>query len=86
MKLETQKYIQECRKCQLKKLIRVKTRQHIVFPDTPDITFDKVSMDETALNRKRIYSYILVYTHYIRFAYQIFSGGAVQASNLIGDN
>jgi len=85
MKLEIQKYILECRKYQLKKLIRVKTLQYIVLPDTPDTTFDKVSMDildGTALNRKRT----LVYTHYIRFAYQIFSGGAVQASNLIGDN
>jgi len=45
MKLEIQKYIQEYRNCQLKKLVRGKTRQLMVLTDTPGTTFDKVSMD-----------------------------------------
>jgi len=45
MKLEIQKYIQECRNCQLKKLTRTKTRQPIVLTNTPGTAFDKISMD-----------------------------------------
>jgi len=45
MKLEIQKYIQECRNCQLKKLTRTKTRQPMILTDTPGIAFDKISMD-----------------------------------------
>jgi hypothetical protein len=45
MKSEIQRYIQECRNCQLKKLVRVKTRQPKVLTDTPGTDFHKVSMD-----------------------------------------
>jgi len=45
MKLEIQKYIQECRNCQLKKLTRTKTRQPMILTDTPGAVFDKISMD-----------------------------------------
>ncbi|KAL6421421.1 hypothetical protein ACFW04_013882 [Cataglyphis niger] len=40
-----QSFIQNCRLCQLKKLVRVKTKQPMVLTDTPDSAFDKVSMD-----------------------------------------
>ncbi|GAB1865913.1 Gypsy retrotransposon integrase-like protein 1 [Camponotus japonicus] len=45
MKANIQSYIKNCRACQLKKLVRVKTRQPMVLTDTPDSAFDKVSMD-----------------------------------------
>ncbi|KAL6419073.1 hypothetical protein ACFW04_011595 [Cataglyphis niger] len=45
MKAEVQSFIQNCRPCQLKKLVRVKTKQPMVLTDTPDSAFDKVSMD-----------------------------------------
>ncbi|KAL6416428.1 hypothetical protein ACFW04_013485 [Cataglyphis niger] len=45
MKAEVQSFIQNCRPCQLKKLVRVKTKQPMVLADTPDSAFDKVSMD-----------------------------------------
>lgn len=45
MKKDVQNFIQKCRNCQLKKLVRVKTRQPMVLTDTPDAAFDKVSMD-----------------------------------------
>lgn len=45
MKADIQTHIQRCRNCQLKKLIRKKTRQPLVLTDTPDAEFNKVSMD-----------------------------------------
>ena len=45
MKTDVQKFIQNCRSCQLKKLVRVKTRQPMTLTDTPDTAFDKISMD-----------------------------------------
>ncbi|KAL6440856.1 hypothetical protein ACFW04_003346 [Cataglyphis niger] len=42
---EVQSFVQNCRPCQLKKLVRVKTKQPMVLTDTPDSAFDKVSMD-----------------------------------------
>jgi transposase InsO family protein len=45
MKNDIQAYIQRCRNCQLKKLVRRKTKQPMVLTDTPDAAFDKVSMD-----------------------------------------
>lgn len=42
---DVQKYVKACRECQLKKLIRLKTRQPMVLTDTPGTAFEKVSMD-----------------------------------------
>jgi len=44
MKPEIQKYIQECRNCQLKKLTRTKTKQPMVLTDTPGTAFHKISI------------------------------------------
>ncbi|CAD6236937.1 GSCOCG00012487001-RA-CDS [Cotesia congregata] len=38
-------YIQKCLDCQLKKLVRVKTKQPMVITDTPDAGFDKIGLD-----------------------------------------
>ena len=45
MKLDIQKYIQVCLQCQLKKLVRVKTKNPMVITDTPGVAFEKISMD-----------------------------------------
>lgn len=45
MKHEIQEFIQHCRGCQLKKLVRIKTKQPMVLTDTPGAAFDKISMD-----------------------------------------
>ena len=45
MKVDIQKYIQGCLKCQLKKLIRVKTKNPMVITDMLTITLEKISMD-----------------------------------------
>lgn len=45
MKENVQTHIQNCRNCQLKKLIRKKTKQPMVLTDTPGSAFDKISMD-----------------------------------------
>lgn len=45
MKTQIQEYIAKCRNCQLKKLVRVKTKQPMVITDTPGRAFDKISMD-----------------------------------------
>ena len=45
MKVDIQKYIQGCLQCQLKKLIRFKTKNPMVNTDTPTIAFEKISMD-----------------------------------------
>lgn len=45
MKRDIETYIRNCKDCQLKKLVRVKTRQPMVLTDTPGAAFDKVSMD-----------------------------------------
>ena len=45
MKLDIQKYIQLCLQCQLKKLVRVKTKNPIIITDTPGTAFEKISMD-----------------------------------------
>jgi len=45
MKTDEQTYILNCRSCQLKKLVRVKTRQSMVLADTLGAAFDKISMD-----------------------------------------
>lgn len=45
MKKDIQNFIQQCRTCQLKKLVRVKTKNPMVITDTPGTAFDKVAMD-----------------------------------------
>jgi His(2)-Cys(2) zinc finger./Integrase core domain. len=45
LKSDVQKFIQNCLGCQLKKLVRVKTRAPMIITDTPGATFDKISMD-----------------------------------------
>lgn len=45
MKTDVQTYIQNCRNCQLRKLVRFKTRQPMILTDTPGKAFEKISMD-----------------------------------------
>ena len=45
MKLNIQKYTQLYLKCQLMKLVRVKTKNSMVITDTPGTAFEKISMD-----------------------------------------
>ena len=45
MKLDIQKYIQLCLQCQLKKLVRVKTKNAMIITDSPGTAFEKISMD-----------------------------------------
>lgn len=45
MKRDIENCIHQCKDCQLKKLVRVKTRQPMVLTDTPGAAFDKISMD-----------------------------------------
>lgn len=45
MKADIQAYVQGCRDCQKKKLVRVKTRQPMILTDTPAVAFEKISMD-----------------------------------------
>ena len=45
LKSDVQRYIQQCLQCQLKKLVRVKTKQPMIITDTPGSSFDKVAMD-----------------------------------------
>ena len=45
MKLDILKYIQICLKCQLKKLVRLKTKEPVIITETPGIAFEKISMD-----------------------------------------
>jgi len=59
MKTEIQSYIEKCRDCQLKKLVRVKTQQPMVFTYIPNTTFDKVSMDIVESTTGSGHSYII---------------------------
>jgi len=45
LKADIQRYIQQCLQCQLKKLVRVETKQPMMITDTPGSSFDKVAMD-----------------------------------------
>jgi len=45
LKADIQRYIQQCLQCQLKKLVRVKTKEPMMITDTPGSSFDKVAMD-----------------------------------------
>lgn len=45
MKEDIRRYIETCKNCQLKKLVRTKPRQPMTLTDTPGTAFDKVAMD-----------------------------------------
>lgn len=45
LKIDIQNYVNRCLQCQIKKLVRVKTRQPMLITDTPYSAFEKVSMD-----------------------------------------
>lgn len=45
MRRDIQIFISKCRNCQLKKLVRTKTRQPMTITDTPGTAFEKISMD-----------------------------------------
>lgn len=45
LKRDVVNFIQKCLDCQLKKLVRVKTKQPMVITDTPDAGFDKIGLD-----------------------------------------
>ena len=45
MKVDIQKYIQGNLECQIKKLVRVKTKNPIFITDTTTTVFEKISMD-----------------------------------------
>jgi len=45
MKKNIENFIRKCEDCQLKKLLRVKTRQPMILTDTPGYAFNKVAMD-----------------------------------------
>ena len=45
LKLDVQRRIQQCLECQLKKLVRLKTKQPMVITDTPGTVFEKIAMD-----------------------------------------
>ncbi|XP_063994529.1 uncharacterized protein LOC135172231 [Diachasmimorpha longicaudata] len=45
MRQDVIELIRNCRACQLKKLVRVKTKQPMVITDTPKAAFDKIAMD-----------------------------------------
>ncbi|XP_025161592.1 uncharacterized protein LOC112590101, partial [Harpegnathos saltator] len=45
LKSDVRRHIRQCLQCQLKKLVRVKTKQLMVITDTPGWTFDKIAMD-----------------------------------------
>ena len=45
MEVDIQKYIQGCLQCQIKKLVRVKTKNPMFITDTSSTAFEKISMD-----------------------------------------
>lgn len=45
MRKDVQNFIRACQNCQLKKLVRTKTKQPMMLTDTPKAAFDKISMD-----------------------------------------
>lgn len=48
IKKDVQNFVQNCRDCQLKKLVRIKHKQPMILTDTPDAAFDH----ETVLQRR----------------------------------
>ena len=45
LKDDIQRPVQQYLDCQLKKLVRLKTKQPMVISDRPGVTFDKIAMD-----------------------------------------
>ena len=45
LKQDVQRRIQQCIQCQLKKLVRLKTRQPMMITDTPGTVFEKIALD-----------------------------------------
>jgi len=45
LKDDIRNYIRQCLQCQIKKLVRVKTKQPMLITDTPYSAFEKVSID-----------------------------------------
>ena len=45
MKIDIQNFTQQCLQCQLKKYIRIKTKQPMVITDIPGTAFDKIAID-----------------------------------------
>ena len=45
LKDDIQRRIQQCLECQLKKLVRLKTKQPMILTDTPGCAFDKIAID-----------------------------------------
>lgn len=61
MKCDIQRRIQQCLDCQVKKLVRLKTKQPMYITDTPGLPFDKVALDVVGPleKTKNDYEYIL---------------------------
>lgn len=72
LKTDVQKHIQQCLQCQLKKLVRVKTKQPMIITDTPGSSFDKVAMDIVGRLPKtnRGNEYILTLQDQLNFAWE----------------
>ena len=45
MKLDIQSFFRQCLQCQLKKCVRIRTKQPMVITDTSGTAFDKIAMD-----------------------------------------
>lgn len=45
LKADVQSYINQCLPCQLKKLVRVKTKMPMTITDTPNMAMEKIAMD-----------------------------------------
>ena len=45
LKEDVRRRIQQCLECQLKKLVRLKTKQPMIITDTPGIALEKIAMD-----------------------------------------
>ena len=65
--MDVQKYIQQCLQCQLKKLIRVKTKQLMMI--TPGFSFDKIARDivKSLSKTERGNEYILLQDELTKF-------------------
>lgn len=86
IKRHVQKFVQNCRPCQLKKLVRIKTKQPMTLTDTPDSAFDKISMDimgplpTTRLDNKYILTIQDLLTKY-SLAIPLQNAGAIQVAH-----
>ena len=62
MKVDIQKYIQGCLQCQIKKIVRDKTKNPMVITDTPSTAFEKISMDIVAPLPNKICKFVYFYS------------------------